>query len=199
MIEEMHEQGHDVTIYFYNPNIHPRKEYELRKDENKRYAKILGIPFIDADYDVEEWYKRAKGLEWCPERGTRCSMCFDMRMERTALYASENGFDTFTTTNATSRWKDEEQVNASGVKAAKAYDNTDYWMYDWQTDAMTERKYKINADQKFYKQEYCGCSFSLRDSNLWRAKNGMPPAQIGGSSTYSDPIADAEEESAEVN
>ena len=82
-VQDMSEAGLDVAIFFYNPNIHPREEYEIRKDENKRYADKLGIPFIDADYDDEAWYERARGLEWSPERGERCTVCFDMRMERT--------------------------------------------------------------------------------------------------------------------
>jgi len=70
-----------------------------------------------------------------------------------SLYAHENGFDCFTTTNATSRWKDQEQVNSSGFRAAAKYNFMPYfWKYDWQTDAMTERKYRINAEQRFYKQ-----------------------------------------------
>ena len=110
MVQEMVEAGHDISIFFYNPNIHPKREYEIRKEENKRYAADLGIPFVDADYDTEEWYRRARGMEFDPERGGRCSMCFDMRMERTALHAYEHGFDCFTTTNATSRWKDQQQA-----------------------------------------------------------------------------------------
>ena len=153
MIEEMHQQGLDVTVFFYNPNIHPKKEYEIRKQENVRYAEAMGIPIVDADYDVEEWYRRAQGMEFCPERGTRCSMCFDMRFERTALYAHEHSFPWITTTNATSRWKDANQVNASGLTAASKYEGVSYWVYDWQTQGMTDRKYQINADNKFYKQE----------------------------------------------
>ena len=143
--------------------------------KNKRYAQQLGIDFVDLDgdvvggIDVDEWYKRAKGMEFCPERGARCSMCFDMRLERTALYAFENGFDSFSTTNATSRWKDEAQVNASGMKAASKYPGVEYWLSDWQGEEMTARKYKINAEQRFYKQEYCGCSYSLRDSTTGAA------------------------------
>ena len=110
MVQEMVEAGHDIAIFFYNPNIHPKREYEIRKEENKRYAADLAIPFVDADYDTEEWYRRARGMEFDPERGGRCSMCFDMRMERTALHAYEHGFDCFTTTNATSRWKDQQQA-----------------------------------------------------------------------------------------
>ena len=87
--------GIDFTIFFYNPNIHPQREYELRKDENIRFAEKHGIPFVDADYDTDNWFARAKGLENEPERGARCTACFDMRFERTALYAHENGFSVF--------------------------------------------------------------------------------------------------------
>lgn len=198
MVEAMVDAGHVVTVFFYNPNIHPRTEYEIRKEENKRYAHKLGIPFVDLDGDVDEWYRRAKGMEFCPERGARCTMCFDMRLERTALYAYEHGFDSFTTTNATSRWKDEAQVNGSGVRAAAKYPGVEYWLSDWQSAEMTQRKYRINANEAFYKQEYCGCSYSLRDSNHFRAKQGQPPVQIGGDSYYSDPVADEAEEAVEV-
>ena len=198
MVEAMVDEGHDVTIFFYNPNIHPKKEYEMRKEENKRFASELGIPFLDLDGDVDEWYRRAKGMEFCPERGARCSMCFDMRLERTALHASEHGFDSFTTTNATSRWKDEAQVNASGYKAAAKYDGVEYWASDWQTAEMTARKYRINAERAFYKQEYCGCSYSLRDNNFHRAKEGKPPIKPATADVYSDPRLDSEEESPDV-
>jgi len=107
-------------------------------------------------------------------------MCFDMRMERTALYASENGFSVIATTNATSRWKDAVQVDESGVRAASAYSGIEYWKADWQTDRMTLLKYQISAGEKFYKQEYCGCTYSLRDSNKWREANGIPKVMIGG-------------------
>ena len=66
------------------------------------------------------------------------------------------------------------------VAKANKYAGVDYWVYDWQTDVMTERKYKINAENVFYKQEYCGCAYSLRDSNLWRAEEGMDKIKIGG-------------------
>lgn len=194
----------DVTVFFYNPNIHPRREYEIRKEENKCYCKKLGIRFIDCDYDVENWYARTKGMEFDPERGKRCTVCFDMRMERAALYAHEHGYQAIATTNATSRWKDVQQVNESGQRAASSYDDLCYWAYDWQTDEMTMRKYQISANERFYKQEYCGCSFSLRDSNDWRRANDIPKIQIGGDSAglgeryFTDPLVDATEESQEV-
>jgi len=198
MIEELQQQGTDLAVFFYNPNIHPRKEYEIRKQENVRYCEKLSIPFVDADYDPEAFYTRAQGMEFDPERGPRCSMCFDMRMERTAAYAAAHGFDYFTTTNATSRWKCQNQVNSSGMKAAEEYPEVQYLVYDWQTEQMTQRKYRINAEESFYKQEYCGCSFSLRDTNAYRKAEGLPPVQIGGGGVYSDPEADSLEESVEV-
>jgi predicted adenine nucleotide alpha hydrolase (AANH) superfamily ATPase len=162
------------------------------------------VPFVDCDYDAESWFERTKGLEYDPERGGRCTACFDMRMEVTAAYAAEKGFDCFTTTNATSRWKDVQQVNGSGVRAAAPHDGVAFWDYDWQTDAMTKRKYEVSASEKFYKQEYCGCSYSLRDSNLWRKKEGIPPVKIGGEAAglgtryFNDPETDAAEEKQEV-
>jgi predicted adenine nucleotide alpha hydrolase (AANH) superfamily ATPase len=206
MIEEMAEKGLAVTVFFYNPNIHPRREYDIRKEENKRYAAARGIPFVDCDYDAQSWFQRMKGLELDPERGARCTACFDMRMEVTAAYAAEHGFGVFTTTNATSRWKDVQQVNGAGVRAAARYADLGlvFWLHNWQTDAMTLRKYEVSAEQRFYKQEYCGCSFSLRDSNLWRKKEGIPPVRIGGEAAglgtryFEDPRTDAAEESQEV-
>ena len=97
IMEAVAASGIDTAIYFYNPNIHPREEYEIRKEENIRFAEKLGFDFIDADYDKDNWFERVKGLEDEPERGKRCTVCFDMRFERSALYAKENGFDVFAT------------------------------------------------------------------------------------------------------
>src|ERR1700748_2436128 len=96
VMEAMQASAIDYAIYFYNPNIHPVREYEIRKQENIRFAQAHGIEFIDADYDVDDWFARVKGLEDAPERGERCTRCFDMRFERTALHAHEHGFDTIT-------------------------------------------------------------------------------------------------------
>jgi len=200
----MRSSVNEVVVFFYNPNIHPRKEYEIRKEENKRFCEKIGVEFIDCDYDAESWYARVKGMEYDPERGRRCTECFDMRMERAALYAHEHGFDAIATTNATSRWKDVKQVDDSGIRAAARYPSLRYWAHDWQSDEMTIRKYQISATERFYKQEYCGCSYSLRDSNEWRRANGIPKIQIGGETAglgdryFSDPLQDAQEESQDV-
>lgn len=179
VISRMVGSGLDITIFFYNPNIHPLKEYKLRKDENIRYAEKLGIGFVDADYDVQNWFARAKGMEWEPEKGKRCTMCFDMRFERTALYAHENGFNTITSSLGISRWKNMDQINDCGTRAASHYPDMHYWTYNWRLFDGSNRMYEISKEENFYQQQYCGCIFSLRDSNNWRVKNGRDPIAIG--------------------
>ena len=169
----------DTTIFFYNPNIHPIEEYEIRKDENIRFAKKLGMPFIDADYERDEWFERTKGQENEPERGKRCSTCFDMRFERTAIYASENKFKVFSSTLGTSRWKNLEQINGCGIRAASRYDGITYWTFNWRKKGGANRMIEISKDEEFYQQEYCGCAYSLRDTNQSRMERGMDPIRIG--------------------
>ena len=163
-----------TTVYFYNPNIHPVQEYELRKEENKRYCQKLGFNFIDADYDKDNWFKRIKGLENEPERGERCTKCFDMRFERSALYAHENNFSLFATTLGISRWKDLDQVNNSGLRAADRYSGLNFWDFNWRKAGGSPRMIEISKREEFYQQEYCGCVYSLRDTNKWRKENNRP-------------------------
>ena len=161
----------ETTVFFYNPNIHPQEEYEIRKDENKRFCEKLGFNFIDADYDKDNWFERIKGLEDEPERGARCTQCFDMRFERSALYAKENGFKVYATTLGISRWKDMDQINGSGEKAANRYDEIQYWDFNWRKKGGAARMIEISKREQFYQQEYCGCVYSLRDTNKWRQAN----------------------------
>lgn len=167
------------SIFFYNPNIHPRQEYEIRKNENIRFAQKMNIPFIDADYDTTNWFERVKGMEFEPERGIRCTACFDMRFERTALYAYENGFDLITSSLGLSRWKKMEQINDSGLRAASRYPDMVYWTYNWRKGGGADRMYEISKREEFYQQEYCGCVYSLRDSNMARVKKGLERIEIG--------------------
>jgi epoxyqueuosine reductase len=179
LMQSMTESGIDYAIFFYNPNIHPKKEYEIRKQENVRYAKANNIPFIDADYDVDNWFERTKGMEFEPERGKRCTACFDMRFERTALYAYENGFPVITSSLGISRWKNMDQINDSGLKAAEHYDGISYWTFNWRKKGGAARMYEIAKEENFYKQEYCGCVYSLRDTNQWRKKTDRDTIRFG--------------------
>lgn len=179
VIEAMLHSEIDFSIYFYNPNIHPRREYEIRKEENIAFAAKHSIPFIDADYDKEEWFQRAKGMEWEPERGVRCTMCFDMRFERTALYAHEHGFPWITSCLGISRWKDMDQINDCGLRAASHYPGLNYWTFNWRKRGGSQRMIEISKREQFYQQEYCGCVYSLRDTNTHRRSQGRDNIVIG--------------------
>lgn len=179
VMEALTASGIDFAIFFYNPNIHPVQEYEIRKKENKRFAEKHHIPCIDADYDKDNWFARVKGLEWEPERGKRCTACFDMRFERTALYAHEHGYPVICSSLGISRWKDMNQINDAGERAAARYDGMTYWTYNWRKGGGAARMYEIAKREEFYKQEYCGCVYSLRDTNRWRKANDRERINIG--------------------
>ncbi|GAA3612741.1 epoxyqueuosine reductase QueH [Gibbsiella greigii] len=179
VMEAIQASGIEYTIFFYNPNIHPQKEYLLRKEENIRFAEKHGVPIIDADYDTDNWFARAKGMENEPERGIRCTMCFDMRFERTALYAYEHGFDVISSSLGISRWKNMQQVNDCGTRAAQKYPDLIYWDYNWRKKGGSSRMIEISKRERFYQQEYCGCVYSLRDANLHRKSQGRPLIKLG--------------------
>jgi epoxyqueuosine reductase len=179
VMEAMTASEIDYTIFFYNPNIHPKREYEIRKMENIRFAEKHNIPFIDADYDADNWMARAKGLEMEPERGARCTMCFDMRFDRTALYAHEHGFPVITSSLGISRWKDMNQINGCGERAAAKYEGVTYWTYNWRKGGGSSRMIEISKREQFYQQEYCGCIYSLRDTNKHRLETGRGKIEIG--------------------
>ena len=169
------------TVFFYNPNIHPKKEYELRKKEDKKFCDKMGVEHVDVDYDVRNWFERIKGLEWEPERGGRCTVCFDMRFERTALYAYENQFKLFSSTLGISRWKNMKQINGCGERASARYENLNYWTYNWRKAGGSQRMIEISKREGFYQQEYCGCVYSLRDTNKWRVSQGRNEIKTGES------------------
>ncbi|PPI88215.1 hypothetical protein CRV12_01080 [Candidatus Pantoea edessiphila] len=169
----------NYSILFYNPNIHPQREYLIRKTENMNFASKNNISFIDLDYDKDNWFIRIKGLENQPERGIRCTVCFDMRFERTALYAFENNFDVISSSLGISRWKNIQQINDCGKLAASKYKNITYWEYNWRKKGGSTRMIEISKREKFYQQEYCGCIYSLRDTNRYRLSIGRDIVRIG--------------------
>ena len=114
-----------------------------------------------------------------PERGIRCTMCFDMRFERTALYAHEHDFDIISSTLGISRWKNMDQINDCGTRAARKYPGMEYWTYNWRKGGGSQRMIEISKREHFYQQEYCGCVYSLRDTNRWRMKNGRTTIEMG--------------------
>ena len=155
---------HEVrpTIFYYNPNIFPREEYEIRKNESKRHAESLGLEWIDGDYDHELWQQCVCGLEHEPERGRRCEQCFMMRMKAAAEMAKSLGIKYFSTTLASSRWKSLEQINRAGYAAEKLVDGVVFWDQNWRKGGFQERRNQLLKAYGFYNQQYCGCEFSRK-------------------------------------
>lgn len=168
-------QGVRPTVFFSNANIYPLAEYELRRGELLRYAAQLGqkatsssqeprgLVVIDDVYDHEAWRCAVRGLECEPERGQRCLQCFRFRLERAARYAHEHGFNVLTTTLASSRWKDLEQVDAAGSYACSLFPGLRWWGRNWRKGGLQERRSAIIREQNFYNQTWCGCEFSHND------------------------------------
>ncbi|MDR0541645.1 MAG: epoxyqueuosine reductase QueH [Dysgonamonadaceae bacterium] len=148
------------ALFFFNPNIYPQKEYEIRKNELMRYAGRLKIDFIDGDYDHSGWLRSVKGLEDQPERGDRCLACFKMRLWRTAQLAYEKGFTQIATTLASSRWKSLEQIAEAAKWAVSPFPDIQFWNKNWRKDGLSERRRILLKENGFYNQQYCGCEFS---------------------------------------
>ena len=162
IIECMMQHGIRPTIFYYNPNIYPLEEYNIRKEECSRYAKSLGLDIVDWDWDHDNWRCMVKGMENEPERGGRCLKCFKIRLLETAKYAHENGFSLITTTLASSRWKSLEQIEEAGNFACSNYDDVSYWAQNWRKGGLSDRRIAIIKEYNFYNQRYCGCEFSMR-------------------------------------
>ena len=161
VIEWLVSEGIFPVLFFFNPNIYPEQEYEIRKNELMRYADRLKIDFIDGDYDHSGWLQDVKGLEDQPERGARCSVCFRMRLFATAQLASQKGFTQIATTLASSRWKDLEQIAEAGAWAASQFPGIQFWNKNWRKDGLSERRRILLEENRFYNQRYCGCEFSF--------------------------------------
>ena len=178
IVEWMVQHDIEPVIYYFNPNIYPREEYEIRKQESKRHAESLGIRWVDGDrrasgrtqpcgYGHDEWLQAICGLEDEPERGKRCEACFYYRMLATARKAQELGINWFATTLASSRWKNLEQVNAAGLRAAQEVrsqmSDVRFWAQNWRKDGLQDRRNALLKEYNFYNQQYCGCEFSMRN------------------------------------
>ena len=164
--------AHDIqpVIFYYNPNISPLEEYEIRKNESKRHAECLGIRWIDGDYDHEAWLGSVCGLEGEPERGRRCLQCFTIRLTEAARVARRLAIPYFATTLASSRWKSLDQINRAGLLAEETVNaegplsdfKVSFWPQNWRKGGLQERRNQLLKEFDFYNQQYCGCEFSRR-------------------------------------
>ena len=153
----------DITVYYYNPNIYPEQEFYFRRDEQQRLVDKMGlsdaINVIACDYDSEKFYKSVKGLEDEPEGSKRCAACFELRLEKCAEYAKNNGFDYFTTTLTISPHKNSQVLNEIGAAVADKY-GVKYLFSDFKKKNGYKRSCEISAQFGLYRQDYCGCVFS---------------------------------------
>jgi predicted adenine nucleotide alpha hydrolase (AANH) superfamily ATPase len=149
-----------LTGFFYDPNIHPYSEYYLRLLDVKRSCNMLGIELIEGEYDVENWLGTVRGLEHEPEKGSRCSVCFDRRFEISAKQAFEIGEKTFTSTLLTSPKKSLKQLQAAGDALGQKYGIT-FVAPDYRKASGTQEQNILAKEDALYRQDYCGCMFGL--------------------------------------
>jgi predicted adenine nucleotide alpha hydrolase (AANH) superfamily ATPase len=149
-----------LTGFFYDPNIHPYSEYYLRLLDVKRSCKMLGIDLIEGEYDVDNWLKAVRGLEHEPEKGSRCSVCFDRRFEVSAAKASELGESTFTSTLLTSPKKSLKQLQFAGDVLAEKY-GIAFIAPDYRKASGTQEQNILAKEDSLYRQDYCGCMYGL--------------------------------------
>ena len=158
----------DITVYYYNPNIEPESEYAHRLSEQQRlissvpYPRPVGV--VAADYDNDVFREAVSGLEDEPEGGARCERCFRLRLGRTAMYAREHGFDYFTTTLSVSPHKNAQVINACGREISEEY-GVPFLFADFKKRDGYKRSIELSGIYGLYRQDYCGCSFSVRDKN----------------------------------
>jgi len=163
----------EVTVLYYNPNIYPESEYHKRSREQERFCReYFGdkkTDFVALEYDGDEFKKIADGLENEPELGKRCTQCYRLRLEKSAQYAAQNGFEYFTTTLSISPMKDAHRLNEIGSELGKAY-NVSYLYSDFKKKEGYKRSCEISERFGMYRQDYCGCVYSMVERYLARAK-----------------------------
>ena len=155
----------DITVFYYNPNIEPQEEYELRKEEQKRFLKEinLGIKFEDCDYENEKFKSISKGLEQLPEGGYRCHECYKLRLIKTANKAKELKYDYFGTTLTVSPYKNSQVLNKIGEEIEKNL-NIKYLYSDFKKKEGYKKSIELSKYYNLYRQNYCGCSYSKRNN-----------------------------------
>ena len=149
----------DITVLYYNPNIEPLDEYLKRKEEQLKVLKEYNIKFKDIDYLNEEYRKKVVGYETEPENGARCHICYELRLEKTAILAKENSFNYFATTLTVSPYKNAKVINEIGLKLQNKYD-VKYLLSDFKKEDGYKKSIELSKKYNLYRQDYCGCLFS---------------------------------------
>ena len=158
----------EITVFYYNPNITDKDEYNKRVEEIKKFISSFKtkykVKLIEGRYDPKEFFEISKGLEDEPERGKRCFECYKLRLEETAKVASELNFDYFCTTLTLSPYKKADWLNEIGESLDNKYTST-YLYSDFKKKNGYKRSIELSSEFNLYRQDYCGCVYSLRDYN----------------------------------
>ncbi len=157
----------DITVLYYNPNIYPLEEYEKRLLNQKKIIQKL-VPFVKLKtitYNEEEFLNNVIGFENEAEGGARCTKCFMLRMEKTAVIAKEEGYDYFCTTLSVSPYKDSQKLNKIGKYLEEKYD-IKYLYSDFKKKNGYKRSNELARMYDIYRQNYCGCRYSIKKTQL---------------------------------
>lgn len=158
-------QYFNITVFYYNPNIFPESEYTKRILEQQT---LIGqkrvkypVSFIAGSYDKDRFYEMAKGLEHVKEGGERCLKCYELRLRESAWIAKSGGFDYFTTTLSISPMKNAARLNEIGLRLQEEY-GVNYLISDFKKKNGYKRSIELSKEYGLYRQDYCGCEFSVR-------------------------------------
>ncbi|MBQ2775794.1 MAG: epoxyqueuosine reductase QueH [Clostridia bacterium] len=156
-----------VTVLYFNPNIYPEEEFLHRQSEQKRIISELPVEnkvsFMESEYNYKDFLSAAKGFENEREGGARCDKCFRLRLKKTAQLAAENGFDYFTTTLSVSPHKNSQLLNLIGEELGEEY-GVKHLPADFKKREGYKRSIELSKQYDLYRQNYCGCEFSLRQA-----------------------------------
>lgn len=153
-------QYFDITLLYYNPNIQPREEYDLRlANQRKVLAAMPEVHIMECSYDGEAYNEAVQGLEAEPEGGARCTACFQLRLEETARRAAEGKFDYFCTTLTVSPHKDAQRINAIGQALGERY-GVQWLPSDFKKREGYKESIRLSQELGLYRQDYCGCLYS---------------------------------------
>jgi len=153
-------KDYNLTLYFYNPNIHKEDEYKKRLNEVKKIALKLKLPLITGKYNISKWFEATKGQEKEKEGGKRCSTCFYLRLAEAAKAAKKNNFHSFTTTLTVSPYKNSKIINLIGKRLKEKY-NVNYLDSNFKKQDGYKKSIELSKKYKLYRQSYCGCLYSI--------------------------------------
>lgn len=160
-VSYLQDAGYTVIVYFYNPNIYPLEEYQKRLEAEKKLCKHYGCELVIADYEPNNFYNAAKGLENEPEKGKRCDKCFELRLRKTAEFAKSIGVENFTTSIVISPHKNFQKLSDIGSQIAQET-KLNFLAIDFKKKDGFLKTNKISRELNLYRQNYCGCKYSLR-------------------------------------